>query len=278
MRLLALFAALLALPASAATEGTAAAGETAGATTPFVPPPSDERMEFRVSYLGLTVGKARLFSGKVDRSVAPVFLQAQTASVASIITVKEQLSSYIDPGTGLPLSGSLESLEGDYRHSDSVHFDRSANRATVRERGSQDETWTFDVPAGTVDFVALVYRLRHLSLAPGTKYRFHVLAGRNLRTVVAEVLGRESLETGVGTVQAVKVLVPTGFEGFFVEKQPTYVWFSDDERRMIARLSTDFAIGHATANLVSYVPGTRAASAPVEAAAEASSSATGASP
>ena len=257
---------LLAVPAARAADdgldpmSTTTAGDTrvtSIATTTFVPPGSLERMEYTVSYLGITVGKARLFTGRVDSTTAPIFLQAQTASIAAVVTLKQQLSSYVDPATGLPRSGQLDALEGSYRHTDTFQYDRAENRATVREKGStgKDETRTFLFPAGTIDFVSLIYRLRHLELAPGAKYVFHVLTGRILSTAEVEVVGREELDTGIGKVKTIKVRVPTAFAGKFAEKNPSFVWITDDPRRIVARIATDFAIGHATASLDSYLPG-----------------------
>jgi hypothetical protein len=257
---------LLAAPAARAADdgldpsSTTTAGDTrvtSIGTTTFVPPNSNERMEYTVSYLGITLGKARLFSGKVDQTTAPIFLQAQTASIAAVVTLRQQLASYVDPATGLPRSGQLDAVEGSYRHTDTVSYDRLENRATVREKASsgKDETRSFGMPPGTIDFVSLVYRLRHLPLEPGTTYLFHVLTGRILSTAHVEVIGREELETGIGKVRTVKVRVPTAFAGKFAETNPSFVWLTDDARRIVARITTDFAIGHATAILDSYVPG-----------------------
>jgi hypothetical protein len=118
-----------------------------------------------------------------------------------------------------------------------------------------------DVPPGTVNFVGLVFKLRGLPLEPGTRHEFPVLAGRRLKTIAAEVLGREEVETKAGKFPAVKVRVPTGFTGKFSEKNPTLVWFSDDARRIVVRITSDFAVGHATASLVSYSPGALRAAA-----------------
>jgi hypothetical protein len=250
-------------PAAASTTGGSqpATLERAGAVAvpaphpPFVPPRPNESMEFQVSYLGITMGKVRIFSGQVDENVAPIFLQAQTTSVAAIVTLKQQLASYLDTATGLPRSGSLDAVEGSYRHTDTVQFDRTAHQAKVREKGKYDNTYLIDVPPDTTDFMALVYRLRSLPLEDGARFDFPVLSGRELRHVVVAVLGRERVETKAGTFQAVKIRVPTGFTGKFSEKDPTYLWLSDDDRRIVVRLTADFAIGHATANLTSYRPG-----------------------
>jgi hypothetical protein len=222
---------------------------------PFVPPRPNESMEFQVAYLGISMGKVRIFSGQVDETTAPIFLQAQTTSIAAIVTLRQQLASYIDVATGLPRSGSLDAVEGSYRHTDTVQYDRTANKAKVREKGKYDNTYLIDVPPDTTDFMALVYRLRNLPLENGARYDFPVLSGRDLNHVIATVLGREKIETKAGTFQAVKIRVPTGFTGKFSEKDPTYLWLSDDDRRIVVRLTADFAIGHTTANLTSYRPG-----------------------
>ena len=222
---------------------------------PFVPPRPNESMEFQVTYLGISMGKVRIFSGQVDETTAPIFLQAQTTSIAAIVTLRQQLASYIDVATGLPRSVSLDAVEGSYRHTDTVQYDRAANKAKVREKGKFDNPYLIDVPPDTTDFMALVYRLRTLPLENGARYDFPVLSGRDLNHVIATVLGREKIETKAGTFQAVKIRVPTGFTGKFSEKDPTYLWLSDDDRRIVVRLTADFAIGNATMNLTSYRPG-----------------------
>ena len=222
------------------------------AALPFAP---DERMEFSVRYLGVRVGKARISVGHLEGPILPVFLETRTAGIVKIVDVSQQLATYLDVETLLPRSVSLDSHESGYHHVDTAVFDRVAGKATVRQRGKFDNTYVIEVPGDTVDFVALVFRLRALPLEPGTHHPFHVLAGRDLKKVTAEVLARERVKTDAGTFEALKVRVPTGFTGKFSEKRPTYVWFSDDARRVIVQIQTEFAIGRATAGLTSYAPG-----------------------
>jgi hypothetical protein len=217
----------------------------------------EERMEFDIDYKGMRLGEAKLFLGQVDGGVIPAVLQTRTTGIASIITIRQQLSSNLDRETGLPRSIALDAREGDYRHSDTATFDRPANKVRVREQGKHVNNYVLDVPPGTVDFIAMVYRLRQIPLEPGERHPFHVLAGKTVSRIEAEVMGRERVSSGIGEVAAIKVRVPTNFEGEFQEKNATFIWFSDDPRRIIVRISTAFAIGRATARLVSYEPGER---------------------
>jgi hypothetical protein len=213
-------------------------------------------MELDVSLGFLKAGEARLTVGQRDGEVLPVSLETRTTGIVGLIKLRSGLVSYLDITTGLPRSSRLEGVEPNYRHVDTADFDRGAGIATVREVGRFDNTYKIEVPPGTLDFVALVFRLRTLPLKDGDSHEFHVLSGRKVARIVTAVEGREVVKTPAGAFPAVKVRVPTGLTGKVAEKSPTYIWFSDDARRAVVRISADFSIGRANALLTSYTPGT----------------------
>jgi hypothetical protein len=221
-------------------------------------------MEYAVHYLGLPTGRARISVGHLEGTILPVFLEARTSGALSIVNLRQQLASYLDTATGLPRATSMDSIEPSYRRVDSTRFDRASGKATVREKGKFDNTYEIDVPPDALDFVALVFRLRTLPLGPGARHEFQVLSQRQVTKVVAEVEGRETVSTKAGDFSAVRVRVPTQFSGKFSEKRPTRLWLSDDARRIVVRIESEFAIGHATAGLVAYRPATPAGAAPGE--------------
>jgi hypothetical protein len=212
-------------------------------------------MEFTVHYLGIKMGTARIWVGEPEAGVLPLHLRARTGGIAALFDVRQELVSRLDTASGLPVTSLLEAVEGSYRHTDTTVFDRAAGKATVTVKGKYLTVKEVEVPPGAIDFVALVFRLRQLPLEPGARHEFDVLAGNKLNRVVARVLGREVLETRAGTFPTVKVQVPTGLTGKFSEKDPTQIWLSDDGRRVVVRLATDFAIGKAVATLTAYGPG-----------------------
>jgi hypothetical protein len=230
----------------------------AAAAAPYAP---DEAMDLDVSFHGVPTGKARILVGHPEGTLLPVFLQARTSGMLAVVSLKQQLASYLDMETGLPRTATMDSIEPGYRLVVTTRFDRATAKASVREKGKYDNTYLIDVPPDATDFVALVFRLRALALEPGATYAFEVLSSREVQRVVTLVEGRETISTRAGKFATVKVRVPTRFSGKFSEKSPTYVWFSDDERRIVVRISTDFSIGRVVADLASYKPGK-----PVEAA------------
>jgi hypothetical protein len=125
----------------------------------------------------------------------------------------------------------------------------------VVQRGKTTSTDSVPIPPDAMDFVALVFQLRRLPLQPGDRHTFSVLSGTDVHEVITEVMGRDTVPTRAGTFVALKIRVPTGFSGKFSERNPTYLWLSDDATRIVVRLSTDFSFGGAVAELVSYKPG-----------------------
>jgi hypothetical protein len=212
-------------------------------------------MSFDVEFGGFKAGEARIAVGTRVGDLLPVSLEAKTTGIIGIIKLKQLIVSTLDVSTGLPRASQIDGAEPGYRHTDTAQFDRFNNRAVVRERGKYDNTYNIEVPPKTLDFVALVFKLRGLPLEPGQTHEFQVLAGRTVNTVVATVEARETVQTFRGEQVALRVRVPTGFTGKFSEKSPSFVWFADDERHAVVRISADFAVGRGVAVLTGYQPG-----------------------
>jgi len=222
--------------------------------TPFA---AGERMAFSINYLGMRMGTASITVRKREGALVPVQLEAHTTGVAgAIYALNERLTSYIDPETGLPGSFVLDADERGWKHRDTTDYDRAAGTAVYVERGKTTSRKVVPFPPGALDFVALVFQLRRMPLQPGDRHTFAVLSGNEVHPVVTEVMGRETVRTKAGSYVALKVRVPTGFAGKFSERNPTYLWLSDDRARMVVRLSTDFSFGSAVGELTSYRAGT----------------------
>ena len=238
-------AALLALCAAARAE-------------PFSP---GEETVFQVRFLNLPTGEGRIIVGEPQGDIWPVVFQAKTGGVAGFIDIREHLVSYWDAAARLPRGSDLRAYEvGDY-HFDTARFDRVNLKATIAStfNGKHTEK-TFPVPADVHDLTSAFMWLRLQTLDPGLRYEIPVVASSKQFTVVAQVLGRESVETPAGIFPAVKVKVRTALEGKFSTQRESFMWLSDDSRHILVRASADFAVGSIVATLKSYRPGTRLAS------------------
>src|SRR5512138_3497926 len=217
-----------------------------------------EETVLEVTYLGLPTGEGRIVVGEAAGQVWPVIFQAKTRGVVGFIDIREHLVSYWDAGARLPRGMDLRAYEvGDF-HFDTARFDRVNQKATISStfNGRRTEK-TFAVPADVHDLTSAFMWLRLQNLEPGQRYDIPVVASSKQFTVVAEVLGRESVDTPAGSFLTVKVKVRTALEGKFSTKRDSFLWLSDDPRHILVRASADFAVGSVVATLKSYRPGTR---------------------
>jgi predicted heme/steroid binding protein len=229
------------------------AAATAARANAFLP---GEETVFQVRFLNLPTGEGRIVVGEPQGDIWPVVFQAKTEGVAGFIDIREHLVSYWDAAARLPRGMDLRAYEvGDF-HVDTARFDRVNQKATISStfNGRRTEK-TFAVPADVHDLTSAFMWLRLQNLEPGQRYDIPVVASSKQFTVVAEVLGRESVETPAGTFPTVKVKIRTALDGKFSTKRDSYMWLSDDGRHILVRASADFAVGSIVATLKSYRPG-----------------------
>ncbi|HEY6003779.1 MAG TPA: DUF3108 domain-containing protein [Anaeromyxobacter sp.] len=219
-----------------------------------------EETVFQVRFLNLPTGEGRIAVGQPVGDIWPVVFQAKTEGVAGFIDIREHLVSYWDAASHLPRGTDLRAYEvGDY-HVDSARFDRVNLRAMLSRTFNGKRTQkTIEVPADVHDLTSAFMWLRLQALEPGLRYDIPVVASSKQFTVVAEVLGRERVETPAGTFPTVKIKVRTALEGKFSTKRDSFMWLSDDPRHILVRASADFAVGSIVATLKSYRPGSRLA-------------------
>ncbi len=215
-----------------------------------------ERMSFSIDYLGMRVGTAAISVGEPGDRGVPLKLEAHTTGITgAVYNFRESLVSWIDPATGLPTYFELNVREKNWKHYDTTEYQRTAGKAIFIQRGKTTSTDEIPVPGDTLDFISLVFQLRAMPLEPGTRRTFSVLTGtEGAHEVIAEVMDRETIETKAGKFPSLKIRVPTGLTGKFSEKNPTYLWLSDDPRRIVVKITTDFAFGSGVANLTAYTP------------------------
>jgi uncharacterized protein DUF3108 len=234
-----------------------AAAAPSAASAGFAP---GEETVFSVSYLSLPTGEGRIIVGQPEGNVWPVTFQAKTQGVAGLIDIRESLVSYWDSATRLTRGSDLRAYEIGDHHVDSARFDRENKQATVvvSRKGKRREQ-TFSVAADVHDLTSAFMWLRLQELQPGQRYEVPVCSGSTQFTLVAEVRGREVIETPAGTFPSVKVQVRTALEGKFSTRRDSFMWLSDDARHILVRASADFAVGSIVATLRSYRPGAEVA-------------------
>jgi hypothetical protein len=219
-----------------------------------------EETVLQVRYLNIPSGEGRITVGQPAGDVWPVIFQAKTEGLAGFIDIREHLVTYWDSATQLTRGSDLRAYEvGDF-HVDSARFDRANRKATIeRQRKGNRSVKTLDVPDDVHDLTSALMWLRLQPLTPGQRYEVPVCTGSRQFMLVADVIGRETVETPAGAFPSVKVQVRTALDGKFSTKRDSFLWLSDDPRHVLVRMSAEFAVGSIVATLKSYRPGTAVA-------------------
>jgi hypothetical protein len=240
--------------ASAAAESLAGEPVAAAAAAAGMAP--GEEIEWRVDYLGVKTGKARLTLGRSEGDIWPVICQAKTEGVAKVLDIREHFVSYWNAPERLSRGTDLEALEIGDHHKEKARFDRAEGKATVvRWRKGKERRKVVDVPRDVHDLASAMMWLRLQPLEPGTRYELPVFTGSKTFTLRAAVAARESVDTPLGEMNTVRVDLVLGFEDKFRTDRPSHVWFSDDLRHIPVKMSAEFAIGSVVATMTTYTPG-----------------------
>jgi hypothetical protein len=129
-------------------------------------------------------------------------------------------------------------------------IDRQKNVATRKGK-------IIEVPPRVFDPLSLIYYLRMLDLKPGTSHEFTIVADGKIYVVHANVTGRETITTPAGKFDCV-IVEPkmASTAGVYRDDQHRLlIWYTDDDRRIPARIRSDVNIGSITATLRAITPG-----------------------
>jgi uncharacterized protein DUF3108 len=253
-------------PAAPALASPAVAAPAVEAPDPAPAPPvaiaPGEEIEWRVDYLGVKTGRAKLTVGKPSGDIWPVIAQAKTEGVAKIVDIKEHYVSYWQAAQRTSNGTDLEALEVGDHHTERQRFDRGQGKATVtwwrKKNGERQKV--VDFPRDAQDMASAMMWLRLQPLQDGARYEVPVFTGDETFTLSAVVAGRERVETDQGAYEAIKVDVQLGFKDRFQTRRPSHVWFTDDLRHVPVRMSAEFAVGSVVATMTTYTPGSQVAS------------------
>ena len=130
------------------------------------------------------------------------------------------------------------------------------NRWNHKERG-YTETKEFDpVPRFAQDSLSVLYFLRAVPLPDGAVVTVPVVSEGKSWEAVVTVVRREAMRTPMGKVMTVVVKPETRYQGVLKKQGDSFLWMTDDDRRVPVRLEAKVKVGTVVANLTDFQPGT----------------------
>ena len=121
----------------------------------------------------------------------------------------------------------------------SYHYEIEPGRGVYRENDKPEQPTV----AHPLDDAAFIYWVRSQPLEPGQRYDVdrYFIPDRN--PVTLEVMRRDSIRTPAGRFGAIVVRPIIKSRGIFSEGGRAELWFSDDDRRYLLRLTSHLAFG-----------------------------------
>ena len=248
--LAAVLACLLAVPAHSADPPS----------PPFGP---GERLTYDIYWTVIHAGEAELRCvGDTDLDGVPARYFSATARtlgwVDTFYKVRDTMEAWTDAGVNHSLRYKKEQNEGSYHKNVDLVFDKEANRSYRYARGKLQHT--LDQPEDVFDPMSVLFAFRKESLYKGMEFGANVTDGKISVVGRAFVEGRETVETGIGDVDAYRVRLDIShLSGVFKKSKGAelYVWFSADERRIPVKVKSKVVVGFFSMTLRDYQPPNR---------------------
>jgi hypothetical protein len=243
----------LALALATAPPPTLAGQDSAHATLPAVaavsavPFPVGERLTYGAKYGIFSVGTAVMEVVGIDtlRGVEAVHLQFRISGGALWYHLDQTIESWV--GRHDFQSRRFRSVQDERDRHRERTYDIYPDSGFYRESGRDT---TFVTVAQPLDDAAFLYWVRTVPLEIGKRYEYSRYFRPDRNPVIIEVLGRERVNVAGRKWNAIVVRpkIPQG-RGIFSEKSETRIWLSDDARRLVLAIQSNFSFGQVTLKL-----------------------------
>ena len=213
------------------------------ASTPLVM----EEFDYRLSWLGLEVGSAKLQISRDDKAVK-IFSQALSSEwVSKIYRVKNTLESTI-ASDGYPVYHKLKLSQGKQRRDREVFFDKKAGTIKSIDKKNNKEH-TYKPAKKYYDPLSGFHELRQRDIVVGVTEVIPIFDKEKFYEAYIEVLRKERIKTDYGHFDTVLIhpVLETG--GFLVTKADVLIWLTDDKKKIPVKVRAKIKAGTVTAYL-----------------------------
>jgi hypothetical protein len=219
--------------------------------TPAVPFPVGERLTFSAKYGVFSVGSAVMEVMGIDtvHRMETVHIRFKISGGALWYHLDQTIESWV--GRYDFRSRRFSSVQDERDKHRERRYEIYPDSGFYREEGRDT---TFATVLEPLDDAAFLYWIRTVPLEVGKKYEYARYFRPDRNPVIIEVLRRERVSVAGKKWRAlvVRPRIPQG-RGIFAEKSETRIWLSDDARRLVLAIQSNFSFGQVTLKLKDYV-------------------------
>lgn len=227
-----------------------------------------EEIQYRVHYGFITGGEAKLIISKDvfminNRPCYRIDAYGRTTGmVDAMFDVDDNWGSYIDTAAIIPQRSYRYIKEGKYRKNEIVTFNQKKNSALVgrlsKDAKRLEKTESFPVPENIQDIVSGYYFLRTMDfsgLSKGEEINVKGFFDDEIYDMNLVYLGKEELDTKVGTFNAIKLSPRMPDNKLFDGEDAVEIWLSDDEKKIPLKIKADMFVGAVEIDIKKYREG-----------------------
>jgi hypothetical protein len=222
--------------------------------------PIPERLEFELSYTGITAGRAVQEVSQEGDEVHIVSTAKSADWLKVFFPVDDRIESVLVKGApplfiGVPRLYRERIREGWTRFQKDAVFDREKLEVTTRDFLKNSEK-TQKITRRTYDTLSSFFYFRTVALQVGTSSFIDIFDCKKMWNTEVQVLRREQIETPLGRFNTIVIKPLLKSEGIFARTGDMHIWLTDDARRIPVLMKSKVRIGSITATLVggSYWP------------------------
>lgn len=223
--------------------------------------PIPERLEFDLSYSGITAGRAVQEVKQVGNEIQIISTAKSADWLRFFFPVDDRIESYLISGTpplhiGSPRLYHERKHEGKTITNREARFDRQKLGVTTTDHRNKSEKKQA-ITKRTYDTLSSFFYIRTVPLQVGTSYFIDIYDCNRLWNTEVKVLRREELVTPLGRFKTIVIHPLLNSEGIFARTGDMYIWLTDDDRRIPVQMKSKVVVGSITATLTggSYWPG-----------------------
>jgi len=222
--------------------------------------PIPERLEFELSYSGITAGRAVQEIKQANNGIHVVSTAKSANWLRFFFPVDDRIESHLTPGApplyiGYPYLYTERKSEGRSRTDRETSFDHKKREATTTDHHNKSVKIQ-PITARTYDTLSSFYYFRTVPLQVGTSHFIDIYDGKRLWNTEVKVLRLEELVTSLGRFKTIVIHPLLKSEGIFARTGDMFIWLTDDERRIPVQMKSKVVVGSITATLTggSYWP------------------------
>ncbi|MBK5276807.1 MAG: DUF3108 domain-containing protein [Desulfuromonadales bacterium] len=227
---------------------------------PLMAFPIPERLEFDVSYTGITAGRVVQEVTQIGDEVHIVSTARSADWLKLFFPVDDRIESVLVAGAPSfsvcsPKHYKERIREGWTRFHKEAVFDQEKKEVYTRDFLKKSES-TQTITSQTYDTLSSFFFFRSMPLQVGKSYFIEIFDCKKLWNTEVQVVRREEIETPLGKFKTVMIKPIMKFEGIFARTGDMFIWLTDDDRRIPVQMKSKVKIGSITATLVggSYWP------------------------